>query len=130
MPFVGPDMLHGFHERLVPELYPTDFHWAPSWDEVRMDSNNDSSGVTRSGVCVRSVQMDHDEAVLFRAVSRLHDFAREPDRRPFFLFASFTHPLLPCHLCRWTRAILVTLGEFVSTRVRARLIYGEVGRRE
>ncbi len=23
--FVGPDMLHGFHERLVPELYPTDF---------------------------------------------------------------------------------------------------------
>ena len=23
--FVGPDMLHGFHERLVPEIYPTDF---------------------------------------------------------------------------------------------------------
>ena len=51
--FVGPDMLHGFHERLVPELYPTDFHWTPSWDEVRMDSNNDSSGVTRCGICVR-----------------------------------------------------------------------------
>ena len=33
--FVGPDMLHGFHERLVPELYPTDFHWTPSWDETR-----------------------------------------------------------------------------------------------
>ena len=76
--FVGPDMLHGFHERLVPELYPTDFHWTPSWDEVRMDSNNDSSGVTRSGICVRSMQMDHDEAVLFRAVSRLHDFSRQP----------------------------------------------------
>ena len=93
--FVGPDMLHGFHERLVPELYPTDFDWAPSWDEVRMDSNNDSSSVTRSGVCVRSVQMDHDEAVLFRAVSRLHDFARDADRRPFFLLASFTHPHEP-----------------------------------
>ena len=93
--FVGPDMLHGFHERLVPELYPTDFHWAPSWDEVRMDSNNDSSGVIRSGACVRSMQMDHDEAVLHRAVSRLHDFARQPDRQPFFLLASFTHPHEP-----------------------------------
>ena len=93
--FVGPDMLHGFHERLVPELYPTDFLWAPSWDEVRMDSNNDSTGVTRAGVCVRTMQMDHDEAVLFRAVSRLHDFAREPDRRPFLLVASFTHPHEP-----------------------------------
>ena len=61
--FVGPDMLHGFHERLVPELYPTDFSWTPSWDEVRMNSNNNSSGVTRAGICARSVQMDHDEAV-------------------------------------------------------------------
>ena len=103
--FVGPDMLHGFHERLVPELYPTDFHWAPSWDEVRMESNNDSSGVVRAGVCVRSVQMDHDEAVLFRAVSRLHDFARDPDQRPFFLLASFTHPHEPYYALRehWAR---------------------------
>ena len=103
--FVGPDMLHGFHERLVPELYPTDFDWAPSWDEVRMDSNNDASSITRSGVCVRSVQMDHDEAVLFRAVSRLHDFARDPQRRPFFLLASFTHPHEPYFALRrhWER---------------------------
>ena len=103
--FVGPDMLHGFHERLVPELYPTDFDWAPSWDEVRMDSNNDSSSVTRSGICVRSVQMDHDEAVLFRALCRLHDFARKPDRRPFFLLASFTHPHEPYFALRehWER---------------------------
>ncbi len=103
--FVGPDMLHGFHERLVPELYPTDFHWAPSWDEVRMESNNDSSGVIRSGVCVRSVQMDHDESVLFRALSRLHDFARDPGRRPFFLLASFTHPHEPYFALRehWER---------------------------
>ena len=103
--FVGPDMLHGFHERLVPELYPTDFHWAPSWDEVRMDSNNDSSGVTRSGICARSMQMDHDETVLFRSVSRLHDFSREPDRRPFFLLASFTHPHEPYFALRrhWER---------------------------
>ena len=103
--FVGPDMLHGFHERLVPELYPTDFDWAPSWDEARMDSNNDARSITRSGICVRSVQMDHDETVLFRAISRLHDIAREPDRRPFFLLASFTHPHDPYYAPRrhWER---------------------------
>jgi len=92
--FVGPDQLHGFQERLVPEIYPTDFSWAPSWGEVRMDSNNDSSGVTNAGGCVRSVQMDHDEAVLYRAKAKLHDFARG-DGKPFFLVASFTHPHEP-----------------------------------
>jgi choline-sulfatase len=93
--FVGPDMLHGFHQRLVPELYPTDFQWTPRWGEVRMDSNSDATGVTRSGVCVRSMQMDFDEAVAYRANAVLHDVARDARRRPFFLFASFTHPHEP-----------------------------------
>ena len=92
--FVGPDMLHGFHERLTPELYPTDFSWTPLWGETRMTSNNDATGVTKAGVCARSVQLDHDEAVLYRAVSKLHDYARGPDE-PFFLVASFTHPHEP-----------------------------------
>ena len=93
--FVGPDMLHGFHERLVPELYPTDFHWTPDWDETRMESNNDSSGVIRSGVSERSMQMDHDEAVLSRSVAWLRDRSRHRDGRPFFLAVSFTHPHEP-----------------------------------
>ncbi len=90
--FVGPDMLHGFHERLVPELYPTDFHWTPDWDETRMASNNDSSGVIRSGISERSMQMDHDEAVRARSVAWLHEAA---GRQPFFLAVSFTHPHEP-----------------------------------
>ena len=90
--FVGPDMLHGFHERLVPELYPTDFHWTPDWGETRMESNNDSSGVIRSGISARSMQMDHDEAVLARAAAWLLD---RSDRQPFFLAVSFTHPHEP-----------------------------------
>ena len=92
--FVGPDMLHGFHERLTPELYPTDFSWTPDWGETRMTSNNDATGVTKAGVCTRSVQLDHDEAVLYRAVTKLHDYARG-DGTPFFLVASFTHPHEP-----------------------------------
>jgi len=90
--FVGPDMLHGFHERLLPELYPTDFHWTPDWDGTRMESNNDSSGVIKSGISARSMQMDHDEAVLSRAAAWLLD---RSGRRPFFLAVSFTHPHEP-----------------------------------
>ena len=102
--FVGPDMLHGFHERLVPELYPTNFSWAPSWSEARMESNNDSTGITRAGVCARSVQMDHDEAVLYRANAKLHDHARGGGQ-PFFLAVSFTHPHEPYYCLRrfWDR---------------------------
>ena len=102
--FVGPDMLHGFHERLVPELYPTNFSWTPSWSEARMESNNDSSGITKAGVCARSVQMDHDEAVLYRANAKLHDYARDRGR-PFFLAVSFTHPHEPYYCLQrfWNR---------------------------
>lgn len=102
--FVGPDQLHGFHARLVPELYPTDFAWTPLWGETRMESNNDATGVTRAGVCVRSAQMDHDEATLYRATAQLHDFARDR-RQPFFLAASFTHPHEPyyCEQQYWDR---------------------------
>jgi choline-sulfatase len=102
--FVGPDQLHGFHERLVPELYPVDFAWAPSWEEVRMESNNDSSGVTRAGITRRSVQLEHDELVAFRARARLNTLARDPEQ-PFFMWASFTHPHEP-YFCRqehWDR---------------------------
>lgn len=92
--FVGPDMLHGFDERMTPELYPTDFSWTPSLDERRMDSNNDATGITKAGVCVRSVQLDHDEAVLYRARQALYDHVRMR-ANPLFLVASFTHPHEP-----------------------------------
>ena len=102
--FVGPDMLHGFHQRLTSELYPTDFAWTPSWTEHRMESNNDSSGVRRAGICTRSVQIDHDEAVLYRARAQLHDHARNREQ-PFLLVASFTHPHEPyyCEQEYWDR---------------------------
>ena len=93
--FVGPDMLHGFHRRLLPELYPTDFNWTPDWAHVRMENNNDSSSVTQAGVCVRSLQMDHDETVSARTDALLHDLARSSMEQPFFLSISFTHPHEP-----------------------------------
>ena len=102
--FVGPDMLHGFHERLVPELYPIDFSWTPLWGEERMASNNDATGITRAGTCERSVQIDHDEAVLYQAKAKLHDYARNRSQ-PFFLVTSFTNPHEPyyCQPEHWSR---------------------------
>ncbi len=102
--FVGPDMLHGFHERLVPELYPTNFSWTPSWSETRMESNNDSSGITKAGICARSVQIAHDEAVIYNATEKLHEYAQDR-AQPFFLVASFTHPHEPyyCLQRNWDR---------------------------
>ena len=102
--FVGPDMLHGFHQRLVPELYPIDFCWTPLWGEERMESNNDATGTTRAGICERSVQIDHDEAVLYQATAKLHDYARDRSQ-PFFLVASFTNPHEPyyCQPKHWNR---------------------------
>ena len=78
----------------MPELYPTDFSWTPSWGEERMSSNNTATGVTRSGIVKRTVQVDHDEAVFYHAKNKLHQFARE-DSAPFFLNASFIHPHEP-----------------------------------
>src|SRR4029078_2972873 len=31
MHFIGPDQLHGFEERLVPDVYPAGFDWVPDW---------------------------------------------------------------------------------------------------
>ena len=30
MHFIGPDQLHGFHERLTTDIYPADFSWTPN----------------------------------------------------------------------------------------------------
>ena len=31
MHFIGPDQLHGFEERLLPDVYPAGFDWMPDW---------------------------------------------------------------------------------------------------
>ena len=32
MHFVGPDQLHGFEERLTPDVYPAGMDWTPDWE--------------------------------------------------------------------------------------------------
>lgn len=97
MHFIGPDQLHGFQERLTTDIYPADFAWTPNWLAGPGDKPSGISmrNVTEAGTCVRSLQMDYDDEVEHFAVQRLYDLAREPERPPFFMTVSFSHPHPP-----------------------------------
>ncbi|MGR3617401.1 MAG: choline-sulfatase [Paracoccaceae bacterium] len=99
MHFIGPDQFHGFEKRLTADLYPADFAWVPNWENEGKRDTNDPRAVRIAGVCERSVQIDYDEEVTFKAVQHLYDMARSDDDRPFFLQVSYTHPHEP-YLCR------------------------------
>jgi choline-sulfatase len=95
MHFLGPDQLHGFEERLTPDIYPAGLHWIPDWDTspaVRLPWYHDMTSVFEAGVGEASLQLDYDEEVAFRSVRAIYDLARVRDARPFLLVASFSHP--------------------------------------
>jgi choline-sulfatase len=97
MHFIGPDQQHGYEERLTTDIYPADFAWTPNWLAGPTDKPSGISmrNVQQAGVCVRSLQMDYDDEVEYFAVQRLYDLAREPERPPFFMTVSFSHPHPP-----------------------------------
>ena len=113
MHFVGPDQLHGFDERLTTDIYPSDFNWSANWS--RGDDGNaqgrllaaagEAKGILRSGIYERTIQIDYDDEVCFKAVRKIYDYARADDRRAFCLVASFTHPHDPFAVPReyWDR---------------------------
>lgn len=98
MHFVGPDQLHGFEERLTTDIYPADFGWTPDYRKPgeRIDWWYHNLGsVAGAGVAEITNQMEYDDEVAFHAVQKLYDFSRasdDPDRRPWCLTVSFTHP--------------------------------------
>ena len=105
MHFIGPDQYHGFEQRLTPDVYPADFSWVPNWSNEGKRDTNDPRAVLIAGICERSVQIDFDDEVTYRARRHLYDIARSSDDRPFFLQVSYTHPHDP-YLCRreyWDR---------------------------
>lgn len=97
MHFIGPDQLHGYEERLTTDIYPADFAWTPDW---RRGPSHRPTGVSmrpvvEAGPCIRSMQIDYDDEVEYRAVQRIYDLARAPEQQPFFLTVSYTHPHPP-----------------------------------
>jgi choline-sulfatase len=101
MHFVGPDQLHGFEERLTPDIYPGDLDWTPDWrlpagEHVPWYHTMES--VLEPGVVAASMQQDYDDEVAFRAVRSIFDLARGGRERPFFLVVSFSNPHDPWEL--------------------------------
>ena len=95
MHFVGPDQLHGFEDRLTPDIYPADFGWTPDWDhpEERIDWwYHNMLSVKQAGIAEATNQLDFDDETGFHALRFLKDYRRAADPRPFFLVVSFTHP--------------------------------------
>ena len=97
MHFIGPDQLHGYEERLTTDIYPADYAWTPDWSRgpAHRPTGVSMRPVVEAGPCIRSLQIDYDDEVEYRAVQRIHDLARTPEQRPFFLTVSFTHPHPP-----------------------------------
>ena len=114
MHFVGPDQLHGFEQRLTPDVYPADLDWTPDWrlqPGERLPWYHKMESVLRPGVCEASMQMDYDDEVAHRAVRTLRDLARDGREQPFFLTVSFTNPhdpweLRPRYWDRYERAAI------------------------
>ncbi len=95
MHFVGPDQLHGFEERLTTDVYPAGFDWTPDWrlpSTARLPWYHNMTSVLGTGVYEAAMQTAYDDEVCFRAVERIRELSLRPDRRPFFLVASFTNP--------------------------------------
>ena len=95
MHFIGPDQLHGFEERLTPDIYPAGMHWIPDWGAPLSDHKpwyHDMSSVFEAGVSEASLQLEYDEQVARTSIQSIHDRARGGDGRPFLLVASFSFP--------------------------------------
>ncbi|MDM7950178.1 choline-sulfatase [Hydrogenophaga sp.] len=98
MHFVGAEQLHGFEERVTTDIYPSDFGWTADWTQVKQPyspSRMSLRSIVEAGLCERNLQIDYDEEVAYRAEQWLFDQARSDDKRPFLLWASFTHPHNP-----------------------------------
>jgi len=111
MHFIGPDQLHGFEDRLTTDIYPSDFNWTANWTrtvtgtERLLAAAGEVNGVLNAGIYERTIQLDFDDEVAFKAIRKIHDLARSDDERPFGLFVSFTHPHDPFAVPRryWDR---------------------------
>ncbi len=94
MHFIGPDQLHGFEERPMPDVYPAGMDWIPDWrleDDERLPWYHDLTSVLRAGPVQATLQLAYDEEVVAQAHRAIAETARDPSR-PLLLVASFAHP--------------------------------------
>jgi choline-sulfatase len=118
MHFIGADQQHGFEERLTTDIYPADFGWTPDWQRPneRLEWFHNLVNVVEAGPSERTLQIDFDDEVAFRSRRWLYDHARDDDKRPFFMMASFSHPHDPSGTR--TAAVSMTITTGASSRSR------------
>jgi choline-sulfatase len=97
MHFIGPDQLHGFNTRSVTDVYPANYQWIADWSAgpAFVPSGTALNGVVEAGSCIRTMQEDYDDEVEHTCIQNLYDYARDPERSPFFQLVSFTSPHTP-----------------------------------
>ena len=98
MHFVGPDQVHGFNERTVTDIYPSEFDWVADWSAGPsfVPSATGMNGVVEAGPAVRTLQEDYDEEVAHCGVQAIYDLARRgDDAGPWAQIVSFTSPHTP-----------------------------------
>lgn len=101
MHFVGPDQLHGFRDRLTPDIFPAGFDWLPVPDEQgRFPRGGHAHSYVPPAVGVRpwTKFLTYDEETSFRAVEFVRERGRSDSQDPFFLLMSLHHPHDPFHV--------------------------------
>lgn len=94
MHFVGPDQLHGFEERWVPDIYPASFEWTRSnRAEVAVNTGEQTIKSVKIAGPGETEDMDYDELCIRRAEAGLPDLLA--GERPFLLVVSITGPHYP-----------------------------------
>ncbi|MGH9469012.1 MAG: choline-sulfatase [Terriglobia bacterium] len=93
--FIGPDQLHGFDERLTPDIFPADFSMLPDWRLGPVFNQGTSIGemLRMLGPSKWTPQLGFDQMTFDRAIARLREYAiGNHEGQPFFLKVSFTEP--------------------------------------
>ena len=97
--FVGPDQLHGFHKRLLPNIYPADFSWTKSRDHKIPKTHarsylGSAVHVGRSGRNIEYDERAHTETLDYLA-QKAAQKRKAMSYQPFFLCVSYNFPHEP-----------------------------------
>lgn len=98
MHFIGPDQVHGFDERTVTDVYPSEFDWVADWSAgpAFVPSATGMNGIVEAGPARRTLQEDYDEEVAHCGVQSIYDLARRGAHAgPWAQVVSFTSPHTP-----------------------------------
>jgi choline-sulfatase len=97
--FVGPDQLHGFRKRLLPNIYPADFSWTKSRDHKIPKTHARSYLGSAVHVGRSGRNIEYDERAHTKALDYLTGKGTQKrtntSYQPFFLCVSYNFPHEP-----------------------------------